>query len=123
MTESTAGPFVVRNVTRATTVADRVDWAGDSESRRRGLLGRETLPAGEGVYLVPCQWIHMFGMRFPIDVAFLSSSGRVLAVHERLRPWRLSRPVLRAEGALELPAGTLRSTGTRVGDVLELVPA
>lgn len=115
--------FLVRNATRSTTVATRVEWAGDSDSRRRGLLGRDSLQPEEGLYLVPCQWIHMFGMRFAIDVAFLSSSGRVLALHRELRPWRLSRPVLRAEGALELAAGTLRRTNTSVGDVLKLLPA
>jgi len=115
--------FLVRNATRDRTVATRVEWAGCSESRRRGLLGRDSLDPEEGIYIVPCQWIHMFGMRFPIDVAFLSSSGRVLALHRGLRPWRLSRPVLRAEGVLELAAGALDRSGTTVGDVLELLPA
>jgi hypothetical protein len=115
--------LLVRNATRDATVATRVEWAGDSESRRRGLLGRESLGPEEGMYIVPCQWIHMFGMKFPIDVAFLSRSGRVLALHRGLRPGRLSRPVLRAEGVLELAAGTLDRTGTSVGDVLELLPA
>jgi hypothetical protein len=64
----------------------------------------------------------MFGMKFPIDVAFLACSGRVLAVHERLRPGRLSRPVLRAEGVLEIPAGALQASGTAAGDVIELLP-
>jgi uncharacterized membrane protein (UPF0127 family) len=108
------------NVTRDRVVATKVEWAGTSESRRRGLLGRECMDADEGVYIVPTQWIHMFGMRFPIDVAFLHSSGRVLHVHHGLRPNRLSRLVWRAEGALELHAGTLSATGTKVGDIIEL---
>jgi uncharacterized membrane protein (UPF0127 family) len=108
------------NVTKGTVVAERVVWATGA-AKRRGLLGRDSLAASEGMYLVPCQWIHMFGMRFPIDVAFLSSEGRVLAVHHALRPNRLSRPVLRADGVLELAAGVLRATNTRVGDMIELV--
>lgn len=107
------------NVSNGTVVASRVEWAGTSETRRRGLLGRSHIPAGNGMYIVPTQWIHMFGMRFPIDVAFLNSSGRVLFVHHELKPNRLSRPVWRAEGALELPAGTLKKTDTTVGDVIE----
>jgi uncharacterized membrane protein (UPF0127 family) len=59
-------------------------------------------------------------MRFPIDVAFLSKDGRVLTVHHSLKPNRLSRIAIRAEGALELSAGRLRATGTEVGDVIEL---
>jgi uncharacterized membrane protein (UPF0127 family) len=62
----------------------------------------------------------MFGMRFAIDVAFLARDGRVLAVHHDLRPGRISKLVWRADGALELPAGTLAATGTQVGDVVEM---
>jgi uncharacterized membrane protein (UPF0127 family) len=101
-------------------VARRVQWAGTSAERRRGLLGRDSLDPDAGIYIVPCQWIHMFRMRFPIDAAFLDSEGRVLALHHDLRPNRLSRIVLRAEGVLELAAGRLRATDTRVGDVIEL---
>jgi uncharacterized membrane protein (UPF0127 family) len=107
------------NVTRGTVIADRVVWATGA-AKRRGLLGRTHLDMHEGMYLVPCQWIHMFGMRFPIDVAFLGRDGRVLAVHHALPPNRLSRLVLRAEGVLELAAGALRASGTCVGDVVEL---
>lgn len=109
------------NTRTGLVLADRVTWAGTSEERRRGLLGRDELAPSEGIYLVPCQWIHMFGMRFAIDVAFLDSGGRVLAVHHRLSPNRLSRLVWRAEGALEVAAGQLGATHTRVGDVIELV--
>ena len=104
------------NATRGTLLAHRLEWAGTSETRRRGLLGRDGLAPGDGLYLVPCPWIHTFGMRFAIDVAFLAADGRVVSVHEALAPNRLSRLVLRAEGVLELPAGTLAETGTRRGD-------
>jgi uncharacterized membrane protein (UPF0127 family) len=108
------------NVTRDSVVASRVSLAITSVERRRGLLGRNSMDPDEGMYIVPTQWIHMFGMRFAIDVAFLSSSGRVLFVHHALKPNRLSRLVWRAEGALELPAGTLRASRTMVGDTIEL---
>lgn len=113
-------PLRAVNVTRDTVVATKVVWAGTSDTRRRGLLGRESLDPDEGMYIVPTQWIHMFGMRFPIDVAFLDSDGRVLHIHHALKPNRLSRLVWRAEGALELCAGALSASGTAVGDVIEL---
>ena len=62
-------------------------------------------------------------MRFAIDVAFLALDGRVLAVHHGLKPARLSKLVIRADGALELAAGRLEATGTEVGDVIELKDA
>lgn len=97
-------------------IARHVVWAGSGKERRRGLLGRTSLDAGEGIYLVPCEWVHTFGMRFPIDIAFLSSEGRVLAIHHGLKPNRLSKLLLRAEGVLELAEGTLRTSNTEVGD-------
>ncbi len=106
------------NVSKRSIVASRVWWAGTSDTRRRGLLGRQRIAADEGMYIVPTQWIHMFGMRFPVDVAFLNAAGQVLLIHHVLKPNRLSRLVWRAEGALELAPGSLRATGTEVGDVI-----
>jgi len=102
-------------------VAPRVAWAGTSAERRRGLLGRSSLSTGEGIYLAPCEWLHTFGMRFPIDVAFLSAEGRVLALHHGLKPNRISKIVLRAAGVLELPEGTLSITNTEIGDSVQFL--
>lgn len=102
-----------------TIVARRVGWAGTGAQRRRGLMGRSGLDPEEGIYLVPCEWIHTFRMQFPIDVAFLADDGRVLAVHHGLRPNRLSKIVLSAAGVLELSAGRLRATDTDVGDIIQ----
>jgi len=45
-------------------------------ARRHGLLGRDRL---DGALLIePCRWIHMIGMRFPIDVAYCESDGVVV---------------------------------------------
>jgi uncharacterized membrane protein (UPF0127 family) len=111
------------NITRGRVLARRLEWAGTSETRRRGLLGRDAFQEGAGLYLVPCPWVHTFGMRFPIDLAFLAPDGRVLSTRESLRPNRLSRLVMKAEGVLELPPHTLASTGTRVGDVIQFADA
>ena len=102
-----------------TIVARRVEWAGTSAQRRRGLLGRSGLDSEEGIYIVPCEGIHTFRMKFPIDVTFLGKDGRVLAVHHSLKPNRISRIVLRAQGVLELSGGRLRATDTEVGDIIQ----
>jgi hypothetical protein len=113
-------PFVraVNTSKGGAVLASRIEWAGTSAQRRKGLLGRTELGPEEGIYIVPCKWIHMFGMKFPIDVAFLARDGRVLTVHHGLKPNRLSRISFRAEGVLELAAGRLRATGTEVGDLV-----
>lgn len=102
-------------------IASHLNVAGSSEERRRGLLGRDRLDLGEGIYILPCEWLHTFGMRFPIDVAFISSTGKILSVHHALKPYRISKLVIRAQGAIELAAGTLKVTHTSVGDVVQFL--
>lgn len=84
-----------------------------------GLLGRSSLPADEGLLLVPAWSIHTWFMRFPIDVVFLDAEGRVLRVVERMRPWRLVS-VRHARAVVELAAGVAARLdireGARIGD-------
>ncbi|MBI5598335.1 MAG: DUF192 domain-containing protein [Deltaproteobacteria bacterium] len=86
----------------------------------RGLIGKKGLKKGEALLIRPCRGVHTLGMRFPIDVLFLDSGGRVVGIRENMPPMRLSWFFLKAEAALELPAGTVSSTGTMVGDVIAI---
>jgi uncharacterized membrane protein (UPF0127 family) len=103
-----------------TTVAGEVAVADNPWRRFMGLMGRRELPAGAGLYLRPCSSIHMFFMRFPIDVAFIDNDLRVVRMYHGLRPWRMSRVVRRAKAAIELPSGALVHAGVNLGDVLTL---
>jgi len=104
-------------------VARRVERAETSAQRRKGLLGRSRMEPEDGLYIVPCEWVHTFGMQFPIDLAFLAADGRVLCVHHCLKPNRLSKIAVRAQGVLELAAGRLRATDTVRGDVIRFQDA
>lgn len=115
-------PLRVHNTTRSTLLADRAEAAETALARLKGLLGRAGLAEGEGLLIQPCNSIHMFFMRFAIDVAFLDGEGRVVKAVHSIRPWRATRVYLSAHAALELPAGTLRRTGTIEGDQLVLEP-
>ena len=75
--------------------------------RFRGLQLRSSLPEGHGLLLAPCNALHTFFVRFPIDVAFLDSTGRVIATIEDLRPWRIVPPLAEAFAILELPPESL----------------
>ncbi len=114
----TGPPRTAHNQTRDVSLGDRIVWADTADARRQGLLGRDSLEPGEGIYLLATGWVHMFGMRFAIDTLHLSQDGRVLAARADLKPWRVGKPHWKADGVLELPAGTLSRTGTRVGDVI-----
>jgi hypothetical protein len=104
-----------------TVVAERCSVANSFLARFRGLMGRRELPAGEALCIQDCGSIHMFFMRFAIDVAFVNADGRVLHACHSIRPWRISRPVFGSKAALELPAGTLRRFGLDRGSIVKLV--
>ena len=117
--EAAGRPFVVHNRTRGATLAANVRLADTPRSRRIGLLRHEPLEPGEGLWIYPTRAIHTFGMRFPIDVAFLDRHLYVKRVCHHLAPFRLTTPVWGARSVLELAAGSLASTGTAVGDQLQ----
>jgi uncharacterized membrane protein (UPF0127 family) len=57
-------------------------------------------------------------MRFPIDLVYLDRKKRIRKLVNEVPPWRLSG-CLWAHSVFELPAGTIRSTQTQLGDALE----
>jgi uncharacterized protein len=86
-------------------------------ARMRGLLGRRSLPSGEGILLRPAASVHTFFMRFSIDVVFLDEELRVVRIAPDLRPWRAAGR-RGARAVLELPAGECARRGLRVGDII-----
>ena len=109
----------VRNVTRQTVLAQAADVADTSAKRRTGLLRHERLEAGEGLWIVPCESVHTFFMKFPIDLVYLDKKRKVRKVRHAVPAWRMSA-CLAADSVLELPAGTARETGTVAGDELAI---
>jgi uncharacterized membrane protein (UPF0127 family) len=112
----------VRNLSRDANLADRATVADNFWRRLRGLLGRDSLEAGEGLVITPCNSVHMLGMRFPLDVLYLDRKGTVLRTLPELRPGQCGPVVWRSHVAVELPAGTIAATGTLPGDQVALEP-
>jgi len=109
----------VTNATRRQLLGTRVAVADRWWSRARGLLGKRPLGHGEGLFLAPCRAVHMWWMRFPLDVAFVDARGAVVALYHGLQPGSRSNWHPDAHAAIELPAGTLEATGTSPGDALD----
>lgn len=109
----------VQNLTRDTLLGDSIVVADTSATRRTGLLKNESLPPGEGLWIVPCEAVHSFFMKFAIDILYLDRNKKVRKAVRSLPPWRISGCLV-AHSTLELPAGTIESTGTQAGDQLEV---
>lgn len=120
--ETVEGPLKVVNATRGTIVATRLEVAGTGRTRRKGLLGRDRLDAGEGLWIVPCEAVHTFFMRFPIDLIYLDRNHRIKKLRSGLGPWWFSA-CFTAHSVLELAAGTIGNTDVHLDDTLEFAPA
>lgn len=121
MQQSISGGYVL-NCTRRQYLATSLAVADNHWSRLCGLIGKspQDFCEGAGLWIVPCRGVHTLGMRFPIDVVYLTRENVVLHLEESLPPWRFAPVRLQAASVLELPAKTLRVTGTTIGDELEI---
>jgi uncharacterized protein len=98
-------------------VCERCEVADSMFARGKGLLGRSGLEPGGGMLIDGAGSVHMFFMRFPIDVVFLARDRTVVGVRHRLPPWRVAA-ARRAVASLELPAGRAAEAGVEKGDRL-----
>lgn len=107
--------LIARNTSTGKVIADRVGVAATRADRAIGLLSRSGLEPGEALWIVPSRGVHTWGMRFPIDVLALDGSGVVIDCVSQLKPWRIRLPRRGTAGVLELAAGRLAASGTRLG--------
>ena len=117
----------VKSLKNLGLIADKCFVAERFFSRLRGLIGKSGLESGHGVLFPKCNNIHMWFMKFPIDVVFIrlekKADGNVIrkvsSVHESVQPWRLL-PLMDIRGSetLELPEGTIRQHAISTGDEL-----
>ena len=115
------GRFVrIANLTRGTSIAERCRVARSLPERAVGLLATPHLAVGEGLLIERTQSIHMFFMRYPIDVAFIDRSGLVRKTVSVLRPWRVVWWARGARDCIELPSGALAASRTETGDQVEI---
>jgi len=114
-----AGLFELVNIRRGSVLAARVEPAFDSETRRRGLLGRDSLPEDVALIIAPCNSVHTFFMRFSLDLVFVSRDGTVIKTCRSVKPWRVAG-ALRAFAVIEAAPGCIDRSDTAPGDVVAL---
>ena len=113
----------IENSSRRTIVAAKSEMADGLVSRFFGLMGRRGWTSSDGMVIEPCSSIHCFFMRMPIDVAFVDRDWQILQTVEALKPWRIGPMVRKTRRVVELPAGSLKRSGSGPGDQLVLVVA
>jgi uncharacterized membrane protein (UPF0127 family) len=111
--------LTVRNRERGSLLGSHVGLADGWWTRLKGLLGRPGLEDGEGLLITDSQGVHMWWMKFPLDVALLDEEGRVVALYKDLQPGKRTRMHWNAKFALEVPVGMLDESETEEGDLLE----
>lgn len=111
---------MISNLTRSTVIATAIEIAQDPRTRMKGLLGRSGLAQNEALVITQCQSIHMFFMKFPIDVIFCDRQNIVVGLCADLKPFSLSPIFFNASYAIELPSGTITSSKTQKGDQIQL---
>lgn len=89
-------------------------------SRLVGLLNRRSIEAQEALVINRCQSIHMFFMRFAIDVIFVDRNFVVVGLTPNIKPYRLSPLFHNAYYAVEVPVGVITASRTSKGDQLKL---
>ncbi|MEP6774143.1 MAG: DUF192 domain-containing protein [Chloroflexota bacterium] len=112
--------MTIHNITRGITIADQAVRAASFLARGRGLMLAPPLAKGGALVIEPCNSIHMFFMRYPLDVIFLDENDTVLFMYKGIKPWRMGRVVRYAKCAVELPEGTIAASRTEVGDKLQV---
>lgn len=106
------------NQSKNIILAEEVFLADTPLKRIKGLLGRKDFPAGQALIIRPCNSIHTFFMRFPIDVLFVTKDDQVLQAISSLKPFRITKIYFQAHYVIELPSGTLQNSVTSQGDLL-----
>lgn len=113
--------MAIENLTRDTVVATNVAEARSFIARGRGLMLRDSFPSGTALIIDPCSSIHMFFMRFPIDVLYMNREHQVVRAQAGIKPWRVGPIWTRgAKYVIELPEGAIARSHTQIGDQLEV---
>jgi len=89
-------------------------------SRMRGLLGTQELPHDRALWILACNSIHTFFMKYPIDCVFLDKNMCIESLVSDVRPGRMVWPKWRATSVIEMRSGSIQKMGLRTGDQLNV---
>ena len=79
---------------------------GSVWERMRGLLWRPRLREREALLIDRCASVHTWGMRYPLDLAFMDRKWKIRKLVREVKPWRMAWCAAAAV-TLEMPAGAI----------------
>lgn len=108
------------NITKNIILAESIELADNPWKRFKGLLGREGLPDGSGLYITPCNSIHSFFMRFSFDAIFIDKKNMIIDIIEEMPPGKI-KYCFSAHSVIEIPPQIINKTETRIGDIISFL--
>ena len=88
-------------------ISKKIVHAKKFSTRLKGLMFIDKMEGFEGMLIEPCNSIHTFFMKFPIDVIFLDRENKIVSIKRNMKPWRMTWIIAKAYKVLELPGGSL----------------
>jgi uncharacterized membrane protein (UPF0127 family) len=124
--DSPAGMQVVKMKIGSQTF--NLEVARTEAQQEKGLMKRDAMEGDHGmIFVFPEQVVRSFWMkntRFPLDILFLDSGGKVVSIHQmRAYDETNTSSDLPAQYAIELSKGAAGASGVKVGDVLQIPKA
>ena len=86
----------------------KIKTVSDYRGRMRGLLGTEAKGLDfDALHINPCRSVHTFGMKYPLDLAFVSADGSIIATRKCVEPNRICGSPSGTRSVLERPCSDL----------------
>lgn len=115
--------YCVYNQNRECFLSLGVSVADTAFTRLKGFIGKLKLKADEGLWVVPSNGVHTWGVLFPLDLIYLDENHRVIYLTEHFPRFRIAPLRIQAASVLELPPHTIYSSHTEAGDQLVICSA
>ena len=108
----------IYNSSQNKLIAGNVKIAKNFFSRTLGLLNKKFLTDDEGLVIKPCCSVHTFFMRFEIDVLFVDKNNKIIALYEKVKPYKILPVHFKSFYVIELAEGSISRKGIKIGDII-----
>ena len=103
-------------------IAQDIRMADTFIKRLKGLLFEKALDEEQGLLITPCNQVHTLGMKFPIDLVYLTNEGEVIHTQSAVAPGAVGPCIRRCGRVLELKEGTVRKKRIAMGQRIAFDP-